>query len=174
MLSFSPTYLLKIDYDQQRHHTSFKCFLVYKGPLPPTESANSATTTLPAIVTITNGFGTILTGAATPVTNVPSLRTASLFNSTWHGHIVTLMHASGTILMVIPVLHAGDASIGLSGLDVELESDKRLFALFVFPGLPVFSPLNDGTLILLEDSVPRMRIANTQTNNTPWQTCARF
>ena len=142
--------------------------------MPPTESANSATTTLPAIVTIINGFGTILAGAAIPITNVPSLRTATFFNSAWHGHIVTLMHTSGSILMVTPVLHARDALIGLSGLDVELESDKRLFALFVFPGLPVFSLLNDGTLILLEDSVPRMRIANTQTNNTPWQTCARF
>ena len=84
------------------------------------------------------------------------------------------MHISGSIPKVNLVLHAEDALIGLSELDVEPESDKRLFAFFVFPGLPVFSLLNDGTLILLEDSVPRMRIASTQSTNTPWQTFARF
>ena len=69
MLSFLATQLLKIDHDQQRHNTSFKCFLVYKSPFSPTESANSATPALPAIVTIINGFGNILTGAATPITD---------------------------------------------------------------------------------------------------------
>ena len=145
-----------------------------KVPFSPTESANSATTTLPAIVTVTNAFGTILTGTATPITNVPSLRTATLFNSAWHGHTVTVMHTLGSIPMVTPVLNAEDAFIGLSGLDVEPKSDETLFALFVIPGLPVFSLLNDGTPILLEDSVQRMRLENTQTPNTPWEPCAQW
>lgn len=83
------------------------------------------------------------------------------------------MHTLGSIPMVTPVLHAGDAFIGLSGLDLEPESDEKLFALFVIPGLPVFSLLNDGTPILLEDSVQRMRLENTQTPNTPWEPCAQ-
>ena len=69
--------------------------------------------------------------------------------------------------MITPVLHSGDPFIGLSELDVEPESDETLFALFVTPGLPIFSLQNDSMPILLEDSVPRMRVENTQPTNTP-------
>ena len=76
--------------------------------------------------------------------------------------------------MVTSVLHAGDALNSLSGLDVEPESDEAPFALSVNSGLPVFSLLNEGTPIPLEDSVSRMRIENTQSTNTPWEPFARF
>ena len=75
--------------------------------------------------------------------------------------------------MVAPVIHAEDAVIGSLGLDVEPESDETLFAPFVIPGLLVPSLLNDGTPILLKESVLRIRLENTQLTNTPWEPCAR-
>ena len=97
-----------------------------------------------------------------------------MFKSGSHGHTVTVMRTSGSIPMVSPVLHAGDAFIGLSALDVEPESDEKLFALFIIPGLPVLSLLNEGTPILLANSVPRMRLENTNKTNTPWTPYARW
>ena len=113
------------------------------------------------LVTVTNDFGTVLTAAATPDTNVPSLRTANLLSFAWHGHPVTVMHTFSSIPMVTSVLHAGDAFISLSGLEVEPKRDDILFALVLIPGLRVSPALNGGMSILLEDTVSKMCLADT-------------
>ena len=90
-------------------------------------------------VTVTHDFVTVLTVAATPNINVPSLRTATLIRSAWHGHLVTVMHTFSGITIVTSVLHPGDALISLSGLDVEPKRERHIVSACLYSRLTCLS-----------------------------------
>ena len=81
------------------------------------------------------------------------------------------MHTFSSIPTVTSVLHAGDAFIILSGLDVEPKRDDILFALVPIPGLSVSPVLDDGISILVEDLVSRMCLADTYPYKRLWKPC---
>ena len=82
---------------------------------------------------------------------------------------LTVIHSLGDIPLVTKKHHAGDALAQLSGLDIEPESDEALFAPSANSGLPSSTRREKGTIIPLEDNVPRLPIENTQLTNTRWE-----